>query len=328
MARLKRLKRALIAMAALAVVVRPSSASAQNFPAAPVKVISDSAPGSAPDVILRIVAENLTKLWGQQIVVLNQPGAGGSRAASAASSAPPDGYTLYLAVSAAFVTMKGSSPNIPIRMPNDFTAVALVSEQPLVIAVAPSLGIKNLQALIDLARQKPGELNYAVSGRGRQSHLTGELLQRRAGIKLQMVPYSSGGPTQAISDLASGRVHIIIEGAGALVGAMQGGLIQGVSVGSDGRLAEFPQLSAISETVPGFKAAGWLAMLAPNGTKPDIVRQISGDLHTVLTQPEVKAKLSNLGGYPRPLSPEDTLAYIKAEEQTWGPILEELAKPQ
>jgi tripartite-type tricarboxylate transporter receptor subunit TctC len=114
----------------------------------------------------------------------------------------------------------------------------------------------------------------------------------------------------------------------ALVGAMQGGLIEGIGVGSGERLAEFPQLPAISETVSGFKAAGWVPMLAPNGTKPEIVRQISSDLRTVLTQAEVKAKLSNLGSYPRPLGPEETLAYIKAEEQTWGPILEELAKPQ
>jgi len=315
----------LFAVAALALL---TPAVAQKYPEAPVKIISDSAPGSAPDVILRIVSENLTKLWGQQIVVLNQPGAGGSRAASAASSANPDGYTLYLAVSAAFVTVQGAAPNIPIRMPDDFAAVALVSEQPLFIAVSPSLGIKTLASLIETAKQKPGELSYAVSGRGRQSHLTGELLQRRAGIRLQMVPYSSGGPSQAISDLAAGRVHIIIEGASALVGAMQGGLIDGVSVGSETRLAEFPQIAAISETVPGFKAAGWVAMLAPKGTKPEIVRQISADLRTVLTQAEVKAKLSNLGSYPRPLGPEETLAYIKAEEQTWGPILEELAKPQ
>ena len=145
-------------------------AEAQSYPAGPVRIISDSAPGSAPDAILRIVTERLSDAWGQQVVVMNQPGAGGALAARAAASAPPDGATLFMPVSSAFVTMKGAAPNIPIAVPGDFAPISLIGEQPMFITIAPQTGIKTLPALIEAAKQKPGEISYAVSGRGRQSH--------------------------------------------------------------------------------------------------------------------------------------------------------------
>ena len=300
-------------------------ANAQSYPSGPVKVISDSAPGSAPDVILRIVADRLSQVWGQQIVVMNQPGAGGSLAARAAAGAAPDGMTLFMAVSSAFVTIKGAAPNIPIEVPRDFAPISLIGEQPMFITIAPSAGIATLPALIEAAKQKPGEISYAVSGRGRQSHLTGEMIQRRTGIKLLMVPYS-GGPAQAMSDLMSARVQMLIEGGTALIGAMQSGKLNALAVGSDTRLAEFPDLPAAAETIPNFRSAGWLAMVAPAGTPDPIVQKVSSDLRTVLTNPEVRSKLAAVGSYARPMSPQDTVNFIQTEQRTWGPLLEELAR--
>jgi tripartite-type tricarboxylate transporter receptor subunit TctC len=300
-------------------------AQAQSYPSGPVKVISDSAPGSAPDVILRIVADRLSQVWGQQIVVMNQPGAGGSLAARAAAAAAPDGNTLFMAVSSAFVTIRGAAPNIPIEVPRDFAPISLIGEQPMFITIAPSAGIATLPALIEAAKQKPGEISYAVSGRGRQSHLTGEMIQRRTGIKLLMVPYS-GGPAQAMSDLMSGRVQMLIEGGTALIGAMQSGKLNALAVGSDTRLAEFPDLPAAAETIPNFRSAGWLAMVAPAGTPEPIVQKVSSDLRMVLTNPEVRSKLAAVGSYARPLSPQDTVDFIQTEQRTWGPLLEELAR--
>jgi tripartite-type tricarboxylate transporter receptor subunit TctC len=311
----------------LLALVAASPADAQSYPAGPVKVISDSAPGSAPDVILRIVADRLGQVWGQQIVVMNQPGAGGSTAARAAAGAAPDGSTLFMAVSSAFVTMKGAAPNIPIEVPKDFAPVSQIGEQPMFIAIAPDTGIRTLPELVAAAKQKPGEISYAVSGRGRQSHLTGELLQRRTGIKLLMVPYS-GGPAQAMGDLMGGRVQMLIEGGTALVGAMQSGRLRVLAVGSEARLAEFPDLPTVAETVPNFRAAGWLAMVAPAGTPEPIVRKVSDDLKIVLSNPEVRGKLANVGSYARPMSPQDTTSFIQTEQRTWGPLLEELSKSQ
>ncbi len=311
-----------------AAVAAPSGAAADNYPDRPVRIISDSAPGSAPDAILRIVAERLGQAWGQQIVVMNQPGAGGSLAARAASAAPADGYTLFFAVASAFVTVKGNAPNIPIEVPRDFMPISLIGEQPMFITIAPQTGIKSLPELIEAAKKKPGEITYAVSGRGRQSHLTGELIERRTGIKLQMVPYSSGGPAQALTDLISGRVQMLIEGGPALIGSIQSGKLTAIAVGSETRLAEFPNLPAASETIPGFRSAGWLAMLAPNGTPDPIVKKVSDDLRVILTNPEVRARLAALGSYARPLSPQDTISYITKEQSTWAPVLEELSKSQ
>ncbi|AMN41773.1 Bug family tripartite tricarboxylate transporter substrate binding protein [Rhodoplanes sp. Z2-YC6860] len=302
-------------------------ASAQNYPSGPVKIISDSAPGSAPDVILRVVAEALGQQWSQQIVVMNQPGAGGSLAARAASGATPDGYTFFMAVSSTFVTMKGAAPNIPAQVPRDFVPVSFVSEQPMFITVSPETGIHSLADLIALAKEKPGEISYAVAGRGRQSHLTGELLERRAGIKLLMVPYS-GGPAAAMGDLSTGRVSMLIEGGTALIGAMQGGRLRGIAVGSESRLAEFPDLAAAAETVPKFRSAGWLALVAPLGTPDAIVQKVNADLRKVLTSPDVRTKLAALGSYTHPLSPADTQTFIQQEQQTWGPILDDLARSQ
>jgi tripartite-type tricarboxylate transporter receptor subunit TctC len=311
----------------VALIAAGHHAKAQNYPSSPVKVISDSAAGSAPDVITRIVAERLGQIWGQQIVVMNQPGAGGAVAARAAAASTPDGTTLFMAVSSAFVTMKGAAANIPIQVPQDFAPISLIGEQPMFITIAPESGIKTLPALIEAAKQKPGEITYAVSGRGRQSHLTGEMLQRRTGIKLLMVPYS-GGPAQALGDLMGGRVQMLIEGGTALIGAMQSGKLQTLAVGSDARLAEFPDLPAAAETIPNFRSAGWLAMVAPPGTPEPIVRKVSDDLRAILTNPEVRAKLAAVGSYARPLSPQDTTNFIQAEQRTWGPLLEELARSQ
>jgi tripartite-type tricarboxylate transporter receptor subunit TctC len=224
--------------------------------------------------------------------------------------------------------VKGNAPNIPIEVPRDFMPISLVGEQPMFITIAPQTGIKSLPELIEAAKQKPGEISYAVSGRGRQSHLTGELIQRRTGIKLQMVPYSSGGPAQALTDLISGRVQMLIEGGPALIGSIQSGKLTAIAVGSETRLAEFADLPAASETLPGFRSAGWLAMLAPNGTPDAVIKKVSDDLRVILTNPEVRARLAALGSYARPLSPQDTINYITKEQSTWAPVLEDLSKSQ
>src|SRR3954468_9059625 len=177
-----------------------------TYPEKPVRIIVDSAPGSATDVSVRLMAERLSAIWGQQAVVDNRPGGGGSIAARAGQTATPDGYTLYVGAASTFTALKGApgvAPNLPIELPRDFTAIGFITHQPMFIAVAPSIGVQSLPELIALAKQKPGELSYATTGRGRITHLTMELLQERAGIKLQMIPYS-GGPTAAMADVGTG----------------------------------------------------------------------------------------------------------------------------
>ena len=224
----------------------------------------------------------------------------------AASQAAPDGYTLYVGAASTFTALKGApgvAPNLPIELPRDFAPIGFITQQPMFIAVAPQIGVKSLPELIALAKKKPGELSYATTGRGRITHLTMELLQERAGIKLQMIPYT-GGPTAAMADVGTGRVAIVIEGYSGLAGGLTGGLIKGIAVSSLERLTDFKDLPTVAEVLPGFIAGGWNVLLAPIGTPEAIIRKASADLRKALDDAELKTKLAALGAYLHPMTPE------------------------
>jgi tripartite-type tricarboxylate transporter receptor subunit TctC len=319
-----------ILLSALAAILMiGSAAQAQsNYPDRPVKIINDSAPGSATDVATRLIAERLGVIWGQQPVVENRPGAGGSIAVRAAMQAPPDGYTLYVGAASTFTALKGApgvAPNLPIELPRDFTPIGFMTLQPMFIAVSPKIGVNSLPELIALAKQKPGELSYATTGRGRITHLTMELVQERAGIQLQMIPYT-GGPTAAMSDVGTGRVAIVIEGYSGLAGGLNSGLIKGIAVSSLERLDDFKDLPTVAETLPGFFAGGWNVLLAPVGTPDAIVQKASADLRKALDEPEVKKKLAQLGGYLHPMKPAEVTAFAQEQQRIWRPIAEKVAK--
>ncbi len=295
-------KRLLLAAATLAICAPALSQS--DYPDKPVKLIVDSAPGSATDVINRVVSERLSQFWGQQVVTLNHPGAGGSLAARVASQAQADGSTFYVGNASVLTALKGApgvAPNLPVELPRDFIPIGFIAQQPMFIAVAPQLGIESLPELIAAAKKRPGALSYATTGRGRITHLTMELLQSRAGIELQMIPYA-GGPSAAMADVTTGRIAIVIEAYSGLAGGLQGGSIKGIAVTSYERLREFKDLATVAETLPGFIAGGWNVLLAPVGTPTAIVNKASADLAKVLAEPEVKNKLATLGAYVHPMS--------------------------
>jgi tripartite-type tricarboxylate transporter receptor subunit TctC len=300
-------------------------AQAQDFPVKPVRVVTHSAPGGSPDALLRIVADRLTQMWGQQVITLNHPGAGGAVAARTAAAAGPDGYTLYMPASSAFVTLPGLQANLPLDVPRDFLPVGFVAEQPFFVTVASSLGVTTLPEFIALAKKRPGEISYAATGRGTLSHLAGEALQLRAGIKLLMVPYL-GGTAQALNDVISGRVPMVIDAYPPLAGALQSGAIKALAVGTTARLSDFPDVPTAAETVPGFNARGWLALVAPVGTPDAIVQKLSEDLRVAVTHSETRIKLVTTGNFPQPMTPAELLAFIHAEQQMWRPVLEQIAR--
>jgi len=302
-----------------------AGAQAQTYPTRPVTIISDSAPGSAIDTSLRIIAEGLSQKWGQQTVVVNRPGAGGAISAKVAAEASPDGYTVYAPALSVFLTVPGKAPNLPLQLPRDFVAIGLTVEQPMSIGINPKLGINTLSELIAEAKKKPGSISYAVTGVGRLTHLTGELLQIRGNIKLQMVPYT-GGSAQALADILSGRVAMVIEGYAGLAGAYQSGQLKSLAIASGKRLAHLPNLPTVSETLPGFIAAGWQAVVAPIGTPEAIVRKASDDLREVLATPGVKDKLAARGSYAIPATPAETLAFVRSQQELWKPALEQVER--
>jgi tripartite-type tricarboxylate transporter receptor subunit TctC len=304
-----------------------TTAHAQNYPTRAVKVITDSAAGSTPDVVLRFVTDRLTQLWGQQVLVANQPGASGSLAARAAADANPDGNSLYAPVLSTFAALPGVASNLPIELPRDFVSIGFVAENPMFVATVPSLGVSTLPELIALAKKKPGEIPYAVTGVGRLTHMAAELLQMRAGIKLLMVPYT-GGPAHALNDIMGGRVALIVEGYSGIAGAIRSGVLRPIAVASPKRLPDFPDLPTVAETIPGFSATGWQVLLAPKGTAEPIIAKASEDLRRVVSEPEFQAKIAKLGSYPRPMSPAEVVAFVQSEQKTWQPVLAQIAKSQ
>jgi len=309
-------------LATLAGLVVP--AQAEDYPTHPVRIITDGAPGSAIDVPTRIIAEALSKVWGQQAVVINQPGAGGAIAARTAATAAPDGYTLGVVAVSAFVTQPGTADNLPVQVPRDFTPVGYLGGAPMFIGAAPWLGVKTLPALIAMAKEKPGELSFGVNGIGRLTHLTGELLQKQAGIKLLMVPYS-GGTAQVINDMMGKRVALVFDAYSGIAGAVEAGNVLTLAVGSSSRMAGLPNLPTVAETLPGFESVGWQALLAPAGTPVAIVQKINADLIKAMSDPDTMKRLADLGRDDRAMSPAELLTFIQSEQQKWAPIVAQIA---
>ncbi len=302
-----------------------AGAQAQTWPTKPVTIIADSAPGASPDVAARIVADALGKIWGQQAVVVNHPGANGSIAARAAAEAPNDGYTLFMPVSSSFLALPTVAPNLPLKLPRDFMPIGFVVSQPMFVGVAPSLPVSSLNELVALAKKKPGTLSIAITGIGRMTHLTGELLQQRADVKLLPVPYTHG-PASAVGDVASGRVSMIIEGFSGMIGAVKAGQVKLIAVASPQRLPEFPDVPTVAESIPGFAASGWLVAVAPLGAPQSVIVKVGADLAKVLGDPEIKKKLAQTGSYAQTMSAAEVQAFVAKEQATWLPLLDKIAK--
>jgi tripartite-type tricarboxylate transporter receptor subunit TctC len=299
-------------------------AQAANYPEKPVTILADAAPGATPDVDARFVAAGLSKAWGQQVIVINHPGANGSIAARLATDAVPDGYTLFMPAFSTFAALPTVAPNLPLKLPRDFIPIGYTAENPMFFAVNPALGISTLPELIAAAKKDPGKISIAVTGVGRMTHLTGLLFQERANIGLLPVPYN-GGPAAAAADVAGGRVSMIIEGYSGIVGAVNAGQVKLIAVASPERLPQFPDVPTVSETIPGFAARGWQVLVAPLGTPAPIISKVSVDLAKVVSDPDFKRLLANVGSYSRAMTPEQVLSFVQTEQDTWLPILKKIS---
>lgn len=314
-----------IAFAVSFAVAARAQAQGDAYPSRPVRILIDSAAGSTVDVVTRIVAERLGQFLGQQVIVMNHPGAGGAIAARVASGATNDGYTIYAPAASAFITVAGRAPNLPLMVPRDFTPIAFLSEQPMFVSVIPSFGVNTLPELVARAKAEPGKLSYAATGVGRISHLTAELLQMRADIKMQLVPYT-GGPAQALNDALGGRVPIVVEGYPGVIGAVRAGALKPIAVSSAQRLGEFPNVPTVSEFYPQFNAGGWQVFVAPLGTPAPILQRLNAEINKVLSQKDVIDRFATIGGYPRLMSAEQAVKFVETQQRQWQPVLEQLAR--
>ena len=312
----------LLICVALTIVALTSIARAQDFPTRPVKVIVQTAAGSSLDALARLVDEQLSKIWGKDVIVVNQAGAGGLNAARAAASAVPDGYTLFLAGGSVFVALPVLQHDLPFDV-NDFVPIGFIAEQPYAILASKRLGVNSLSDLIALSKGTPGGLDAVAGTVGGLQHLTAELFRRRSGADLNMIHYP--GTEQSLSDVISGRVPVMFQTLLPVAGVVASGEVKLLAVASTSRLPNYPNLPTVSETVTGFTASGWSILVAPRGTPPAIVAKINKDLRTTLASAELLKKFTELGNYTRSMTPPELADFVHSERDLWRPIVEQIA---
>ena len=311
----------LITSLALTLLV-PSLAFAQTgpYPNRPIKFIVPITPGGSNDVMARVVAQKLTDLWGQPVVVENRPGAGMNLGADAVAKSAPDGYTWLLGANNIFVTNPHMC-KMPFDVFKDFTPVTQVATVPFVLVVHPSVPAKNVAELVDYAKRNPGKLNYGSSGNGSPQHLAAEMLNHGAGIQTQHVPYKGAIP--AITDLLGGRIQFFIGGVNSLLPHIKDGKLRALAGAAGQRYQAFPELPAMAETVPGVALDVWLGIFMPAGVPKDIVAKANADIARVLQSPEIKANLTGQGIEAAVSTPEALAATIRDDHARWGKVIRE-----
>ena len=306
-----------------------SPASAQDYPSRPVTFITPAAAGNSPDVVTRIVADKLSQIWKQQIVILNRPGAGGLIAAqaAAASSVEKDGYTLYMTQASTYTVLPVMQEGkMGVDLQKAFTPIGIVGEQPIAVAVNKDVPVNSVAELIALAAKNKEPMLFAATNRGGQAHLTGELFRDRGKANVSFV--HAAGATVSLNDVIGGRIPIMFEGLAGLAPAIQGASVKILGIASIKRLPNLPNLPTIAETVPGVVSSGWIVLMAPAGVPGAIIQKINADLRKVVAMTDVQERFHTLGTYTRDLTPAQTEEFLRSEEKLWWPIVREINKAQ
>ena len=297
--------------AAVIATLGAASADAQVYPSKPVRIIIAQAPGSATDVISRVVGNRLQEALGQPVIIEARPGAGGAVGTEAAARSAPDGYTLFMANN----STHGSNPALYTKLPydavNDFAPITLVAAVPYVLVVDPSLPVKSVQDLIALAKSKPGKMNYASAGNGSTHQFCGELLKSMSGIDVLHVPYKGSPP--AIAGLLGGEVSLMFANLTDIGSQIRSGKVKALAVTVTKRASLLPEVPTMSEAgLPGFEIGSWFGLLAPAGTPAPIVSRLNAETVKVLGRSDVQATLGAQGLELVPSSPEQFAAHIKS----------------
>jgi tripartite-type tricarboxylate transporter receptor subunit TctC len=313
--------RAVAACAACSAFLFAGAVLAQDFPTRPVRVIVPFSPGGAVDGPMRIIAQELGKRWGQQVVVENKPGAGATLGSEVVAKAPPDGYTLLLAsqTNAISATLYTKLPFDPIE---DFAPISLLGREPGVLVVNPALPVNTLAEFIAYVKARPGQVDYASSGNGSGQHLFMALLASMTGMKLSHVPYKGSG--QATTDVLGGQVPVSIPGTAGMVGHIKAGKLRAIAVTGSRRSPQLPEVPTVMESgVPGYEAYVWMGLLAPKGTPQAVIDKISRDVVAVLATPEVKTYMANAGIEIVGSNPAEFGTFFRAERSQWAKVVRE-----
>jgi len=279
------------------------AATERAYPARPVRIVVPFTPGSATDIIARIVGPKLAERWGRPVVIDNRPSAGGIVACTTVAEATPDGHTLMVTGSNFAGSAALYAGKLPYDAVRDFTGITQFATTPLVLVVAPSLGVKSVKEFLALAREKKGQLNFASTGLGSGPHYGAELFKLAAGIGAVHVPYR--GSPESLTDLMAGRVHFILSPVLAAAPLVKGGRLLALGVTTTYRAQALPNVPTIAEAgLPGFEYQGWYGMLAPGKTPRKIVNLLSAEVGGILDLPETRERIANQGAMARRSAPE------------------------
>jgi tripartite-type tricarboxylate transporter receptor subunit TctC len=307
-----------LAAGAAALFALPHIARAQVYPSRPVRLIVPFAPGGATDIVARLIGQWMSEHLGQPFVIDNRPGAGGNLGAEAVVKAQPDGYTILMASTTNAINAT-LYDNLNFNFIRDIAPVATISRNGLVMVVHPSIPAKTVPEFIAYAKANPHKLNMASPGNGSPNHVSGELFKMMTGVDMVHVPYRSGGP--ALTDLLGGQVQVMFPATVSSIEYIRGGRLRALAVTTATRWDALPEISTVSEFVPGYEASNWFGICAPNATPVEIVDKLNNEVNAALADHKIKARLADLGSVPLSLSPADFGKLIAEETEKWAKVI-------
>ena len=297
------------------------SAQTAQYPSKPIRLVVPFPAGGPADILGRLIAQNLSESLGQPVIVDNKGGANTVIGADLVAKAPADGYTLLLAIDSTLAMNPSLYSKLPYDPVKDFSPISLVAEVPCIIAVNPSFPAANLKQLLDIARRKPGEINFAQGTI--TMHAGGELLNQMAGVKMIPVAYKGGGTS--IIAVMGGEVPVTMEAAATVLPNMRAGKVRALAVMGNRRLRAAPEIPTVSEAgVPGYNVAVWQSMVAPAGTPRVVIDRLNTELKKIMEQPAVRERLEKVGLEPLTSSPEELGKFIQAETVKWSKVIKDI----
>jgi tripartite-type tricarboxylate transporter receptor subunit TctC len=312
-----------VAVLGACLMVQPAAqAQTRSYPDKSVRVVVPAPPGSAPDFLVRLVGQKLSEAWGQPVVIDNIVGASGNIGTERVAKATPDGYTLLfntIGPIAVNVSLFDKLPYDPIK---DLAPISLVAKMPNILTVNPGVPVKNLAELIALAKKEPGRLRYGTAGPGTTQHLSGELLNTLAGIKLVSIPYKSSA--QMTTDAIGGQIEVLFHNAPVLLPHLKSGGLRGIAITSAKRSPAVPELPTMAEAgVPGFEITAWFGFMAPRGTPQAIIEKIHADVARIVASPDIRERILAQASEPVGNSPEEYAAFINEEIIKWRAVIKQ-----
>ncbi len=295
-----------------------SGATADEYPSRPIKWIVGYPAGGTTDILARLIGQWLSEHMGQQVIIENRPGAGNNIGTEAVINSPPDGYTLLL-VNPANGINATLYKKLNFNFIRDTTPVAGITRVPNVMEVNPQVPAKTVQELIDYAKANPGKVNMASSGNGTSIHLSGELFKMMTGINMLHVPYRGSAP--ALTDLIGGQVQLMFDNMPSSIEHIRAGKLRALAVTTAMRSPALPDVPTVAETVPGYEASAWFGASAPKGTPPEVINKLNAQINAALADPNIQARLADLGGTVMAGTPADFGKVIAEETEKWSKVV-------